>query len=410
MSTTLITILGKGRYDEKTGYKRATYQFADGTQRITPYFGLALAEHIQPQKLIILGTAGSMWDVLVEQHLAQNNSHETLRLELMDSASQNAVTQDLLDRITPLLQESIAHEVVLRLIPSGKTDAEQIGILESIAHTLGKQQTHLHIDITHGFRHLAIVGFLSAAMLERLRSQLHVESLWYGALDMTQDDITPVIRLDGLNAVQGWVSALDRFDANGDYSVFAPLLEADGLPADKAERLTEAAFFEATTQIPNAARSLRTLLPEMEARALQGASALFQDQLKKRLQWARLDDLAEQQRILALRALERGDLLRTAILGLESLISKQIQNAKRDPYDYRARKSEDEQLQYEIKNDQHPDWLRQAYWNMKNLRNSMTHGTPPDIPYLQQLIKNPDRLRKELESTLGRLNTSYFSS
>ncbi len=344
-----------------------------------------------------------MWGVLIE-HFTKHDQHETLRLELMYAEGQSAVTQGLLDRVTGLLQESLAQELVLRLIPSGKTNEEQIGILEAIANTLGKQQNHLHIDITHGFRHLAIIGFLSAAMLHRLRALIHVEALWYGALDMTQNDITPVIRLDGLSAVQSWISALDRFDASGDYSVFAPLLQADGLPVDKANCLIDAAFFEATSQIPNAARSLCTLLPALETHSLSGASALFQDQLIKRIKWARGSDLAEQQRILALRALARGDLLRTTILGLESLISRRTQDAKLDPYDFKNRESESGKLQAEVNGNQHPDWLRNSYRNLKNLRNSMAHGTPPTIPHLQQLIKNPERLRKELESILGRIN------
>jgi len=404
MKATLITILGKGR-DNTTGYRPATYRFDNGHECVTPYFGLALAEHLQPETLLILGTAGSMWGVLVENHV-KGGEHEELRLELMEAESRGAVTQDLLNRITHLLQEFIAHEVILRIIPEGKDDHEQIGILSVIAHTLGKHQTDVHFDITHGFRHLAIIGFLSAAMLERLRTQLHIKSLWYGALDMTRHGVTPVIRLNGLSNVQRWISALDRFDASGDYGIFAPLLEIDGFPSDKAKSLIDAAFYESTNQIPNAARSLRTMLPELRSCALPGASTLFQDQLKKRLQWAGLDDLAEQQRILALRALSRGDLLRTAILGLESLISRQIQNAKRDPYDYIARKSEDERIQSEFRAGLHPDWLQKAYWKMKNLRNSMAHGTPPETDNLKQLIKNPKRLCDEMESILGQLNSA----
>ena len=400
MSTTLITILGKGRYDEKSGYKRATYQFADGTQCATPYFGLALAEQLKPETLIILGTAGSMWDVLIEQHLTDAEQHETLRLELMESASKNAVTQDLLDRITPLLQASITHEITLRIIPNGQSDDEQIGILQVIAHTLGKRQNRIHIDITHGFRHLAIVGFLSAAMLERLRTQLSIEALWYGALEMTRNEITPVIRLDGLSAVHHWVSALDRFDANGDYGVFAPLLEADGLPTDKAKCLIDAAFYEATTQTPNAARSLQTLLPLLDT-PLKGASSLFQAQLKQRLQWAKGDNLAKQQHLLAQRALKRGDYLRACILGFEALLSHQVQTEQRDPHNFEHRKDAEDLL----KKGDHAQWFNQAYWELKNLRNSMAHGTPPNIPQLEKLIKNHERLSKQLEKILGQINT-----
>lgn len=403
MSTTLITILGKGRDNPLTGYREATYQFDEQTKLKTPFFGLALAEHLKPKTLVILGTAGSMWGVLIE-HFANHDHNETLRLELMDTESQGAVTQNLLDRVTPLLQESIAHEVVLRLIPNGKSDEEQIGILQVIADTLGKQQTNIHIDITHGFRHLAIIGFLSAAMLERLRTQLNIEALWYGALDMTQAGNTPVIRLDGLNAVQQWVSALDRFDANGNYGVFAPLLEADGLPTDKVRCLVDAAFYETTTQIANAARSLQTLLPLLDT-PLKGASNLFQAQLKQKLQWAQGDNLAKQQHLLAQRALKRGDYLRVCILGLEAIITRYCLTEQLDYNQPKPRETAVEKIQKAIKNKELAEWQSKSYQMLNTLRNSMAHGTKPTYQPAEALIKNRERLPKELETLLGQIGT-----
>jgi len=403
MPKTLLTILGKGRDNLQTGYRTANYRFADGTTRSTPFFGLALAEHLKPQTLVILGTNGSMWGVLVE-HFAQEGEHETLRLELMEAEAQGNVTQALLDRATPLLQRSIAHEVVLKLIPGGEHDHEQVGILEVIADTLGKKQAQLHFDITHGFRHLAIIGFLSAAMLERLRSQLQVDALWYGALDMTQNNTTPVIRLDGLNAVQNWVSALDRFDASGNYGVFTPLLEADGLPHDKANCLKDAAFYETTTQVASAARSLNTLLPALET-PLSGASALFQQQLTQRLNWARDNNLARQQRLLAERALKRGDYLRCCILGLESLITYECDQMQLDPYDYRQRKEASEAIHDNRPSANVPDWLKKSFGTLNSLRNAMAHGTRPPYKPHQDLIRNPQRLGGELQRILGQIGT-----
>ena len=43
-----------------------------------------------------------------------------------------------------------------------------------------------------------------------------------------------------------WLEALDRFDATGDYGVFAPLLIEDGVPEAKVECLEDAAFYERT--------------------------------------------------------------------------------------------------------------------------------------------------------------------
>lgn len=404
MATTLITVLGKGRDNTQTGYRPARYQFDDNKQYATAYFGLALAQHIHPDSIIMLGTSGSMWGVLVE-NFATEGSDEELRLELIEAEAQSRVSQELLDRIAPLLNKVIGRPISPQLIPAGQTSDEQIGILNVIAKALGKSQQNVHFDLTHGFRHLGMIGFLSSFMLERLRSQINVAGLWYGALDMTQNHLTPVLRLDGLHAVQLWVSALDGFENSGNYALFAPLIQADGFPADKAKSLTEAAFFESTNNIPNAARSLRTVLAALEA-PLQGASALFQERLKKNLAWANHQDLAEQQRILALRALERGDPLRAAILGIEALITRECQNKQSDPLDYQQRETIDKQFQKQIRDNEHPEWKRNAYWNMKNLRNAMAHGTPPAIPHLQQLMKNPQRLQNELRSILSRLTNN----
>jgi CRISPR-associated Csx2 family protein len=408
MSTTLITVLGKGRDDPKTGYREATYQFSNEDPHKTAFFGLALAEHLKPDSIIMLGTAGSMWGVLVEKH-AIDGEDEELRLELIEAETEARVTQEMLNRVAPLLTRILKRSITLRLIPSGKDASEQIEILDVIASAIGKNQNDLHFDLTHGYRHLGMIGFLSSFMLERLRKQVNVHGLWYGALDMTQNGITPVLRLDGLNAVQKWVSALDKFDANGDYGIFAPLLEADGFPKDKAQNLKKAAFATRTTNVADAARHLQAVLslldePDM---LLRGASALFRENLKKNLRWARANTLDEQQRLLALQALERGDFLRTTILGLEALISRLCLENKADPLDYKVREEFDKKFQIEIKQDKQRDWKSDAYWKLKNLRNAMAHGIPPSYQALQKLMKNEEHLAKELQGILSRLSNEH---
>lgn len=405
MSTTLITVLGKGRDNTQTGYREATYQFDRGEQHKTPYFGLALAQHLNPDTLIMLGTSGSMWGVLVENH-AIDGEDEELRLELIEAATEARVTQDLLDRLTPLLKRILGRTFIPRIIPAGNDESEQIEILDVIATAIGKTQNDLHFDLTHGYRHLGMIGFLSSFMLERLRRKIHVLGLWYGALDMTQNEITPVLRLDGLNAVQKWVSALDKFDANGDYGIFAPLLEADGFPKNMSQNLRRAAFSQRTTNIFDAARHLQNVLIALDT-PLTGASALFRETLKKRLRWANTGSLGEQQRLLAIQELERGDLLRTAILGLEAFISRLCLENNVNPLDYKMREEIDKKFQEEIKQNRQHDWKSKAYWNLKNLRNAMAHGTQSSHQETRELLKNDVRLAKELQSILSKLSTEH---
>jgi CRISPR-associated Csx2 family protein len=65
--STLISFLGKGRADLKTGYRIASYRFDAGFARSVPFFGLALTDYLKPDRLVLVGTAGSMWDVFFER-------------------------------------------------------------------------------------------------------------------------------------------------------------------------------------------------------------------------------------------------------------------------------------------------------------------------------------------------------
>ena len=302
MSHTLVTFLGRTRQDPRTGYQRASYQFPDeGAPRETTFFGMALAGHLKPDAAVVLGTGGSQWSMLVEQ-LAQGDEAETERLELLEAEAHSGIKQPMLDNVASLMSQAVGLTVTPRLIPSGKDADEQYEILGAIADTVPNGD--VSFDLTHGFRHLGMVGFLSAFMLERVRN-LHVRGLWYGALDMTDaaSGITPVLRLDGLARVRRWVDALDRFDATGDYGVFAPLLIEDGVAPDKARCLERAAFFERTQNLSDAARQLRTFLPVLDA-PLSGAAGLFRSRLAERLRWVKSKGLAEHQ---DLEALARGD-------------------------------------------------------------------------------------------------------
>ena len=58
---TFVTFLGRGRDSKTTGYREATYEFPNGAQKTTAFFGLALAAYIQPNRIGILGTRSSQF-------------------------------------------------------------------------------------------------------------------------------------------------------------------------------------------------------------------------------------------------------------------------------------------------------------------------------------------------------------
>jgi len=346
----------------------------------------------------LLGTESSMWDVLIENLPGIAEAEEALRLEMMEAVAAGSVTVDLLDRAQPLVQRAVARPVRLRLIPFGRDAAEQRQILECIEQAAGHGE--VSIDVTHGFRHLPMLSLVSAFVLERLGRT--VTGIYYGALEMTAGGHTPVLRLDGLLTIQRWVEALAVFDASGDYGVFAPLLAADGVPADKTRCLQDAAFFERISNVADATRQLRTFLPALDA-PLPGASGLFQKRLRERLAWARESNLAARQRKLAHQYLHRGDFVRAAIFGYESLVSRLCIEQGCDPLDYPVREQVAQAFGAELHAGEHTDGKRNAFLTLKNLRNALAHGTPPTREALQRLLRDRDNLAAEIQRCLQRL-------
>ena len=395
MAHTLVTFLGRGLENRQIGYRKATYQFPDGWSRETAFFGLALAHYLEVDRAVILGTSGSMWGVLVE-NLAREGQDEEARLELLEAETQKAVTQNILDRVESIMSRTVGRAVLPRLVSFGANPNEQYDILTSIADAIPNGQ--VSFDLTHGFRHLGMIGFLSAFMLEQVR-HLNVCGLWYGALDMTGNGTTPVLQLDGLTRVRRWVEALDRFDATGDYGVFAPLLIEDDVPEDKARCLKDAAFFERISNDRDAKRKLDTFLPVLNT-PLSGASGLFQERLKDRLEWAKEPTRAKCQHKLALQYLERTDFVRAAIFGLEAFITHECSHRQLNPDERKNREAVTQTLNTagNLVGDKY-----QAYRTLNALRNTMAHGTLPKQPEIKALLGNRSKLREVIEREIKRL-------
>lgn len=402
MSRTCVTFLGRGRVNIEIGYKETTYQFPkdrkfpDSFKKTTAFFGLALADYIKPDCVVILGTCRSQWGVLVE-NLVKTNEEEEARIELLEAETGQGVSQGMLDGLTQLLREAVGVPVVPRLIPFGRNEAEQYEILEIIAENV-KDGT-VSLDLTHGFRHFGMIGFLSAFMLERMR-KLEVSDLWYGALDMTQDGVTPVLKLDGLDRVQRWLNALSRFDATGDYGEFVQLLIEDDVPRDKAQCLEDAAFHERTFNLSASAQKVSTFLPELD-KTLAGASGLFQKRLSERLAWVRAGRLSERQGELARQYLERRDYLRAALFGWEALVTWACEIKNKDSSDINQRRELDineclklkENLQMERFEGQAD--VHKAGKNLRQIRNALAHANKPSKE-CQKMLQSETSLRQSL--------------
>ncbi|GIU78550.1 MAG: hypothetical protein KatS3mg005_1788 [Bryobacteraceae bacterium] len=414
--STLVSFLGRSQPDNPCGYRPATYAFPGGN-RTTTFMGFELARILKPARVVIMGTDASMWDHLVE-HLADGepaqwaDSDEVLcaRLALIDEVKRQNVSGATLEKVLPIFRDRFQCEVLPRLIPYGRTPGEQEQILQAIAEAV--PDGDVHFDVTHGFRHLSMVAFTSAFMLGRLR-RVRVQSLWYGALDMTRDGVTPVVKLEGLNQVHEWTLALARFEASGDYGVFAELLENGGLPSSAVNNLRQAAFFERILNVSQAAARLKIVLGELQ-KPLRGPAELFRETLLARLDWARRGETYDHQRHLAWEYLKRGDLPRAAAFGFEAVLTRLCIKADRDAHDYGQRMTAWTELKDLIRKRDHAGRMRSCRRELnllRGIRNSLAHGLPARGKDVAPLLQEPGKLSVELERifecALGRPGSSW---
>ena len=388
MTHTLISFLGRGNPDRGKRYRQATYEFGAGQRQTTEFFGLGLTRQIQPDRLLILGTTGSMWDVLLFS-LGLGQEHDEALLALTESADADRTTQEELDRLTAVVSERLGLPVTLRLIPYGRDTGEQVEILQRMALDIAEGDA-VTLDVTHGLRHLPMLAQMSALYLRRVKN-VEVRGLYYGALDMTRNGWTPVMNLAGLLRIADWVGALNTFDKDGDYGVFADLMEQDGVLAPQANYLRRAAFRERISNAWEARADLRNLDTVLDS-GLPGVSALFANQLRTRIRWHKGQDLKNWQRDLAIEYLGRGDYVRSVIFALEGFETSLVDSKNgENELNFSHREKAVEEYWNGLRGQQA---LREDYALLNGLRNALAHGTRPKSNRLgktiERVLSDPD--------------------
>jgi CRISPR-associated Csx2 family protein len=385
MAHILISFLGKS--SKKDGqYRQANYDFGNGSHKTGRFFSFALKQHIQPDRLVMLGTSGSMWDVLCA------DDHEQWA-ELSEAVEADSVTQAQLDAFAIPASLALQVDCQLKRIPYGDNLTEQVEILQIMAAAIQAGDT-VSLDLTHGLRHLPMLGLLSAMYLQTARA-VTINGIYYGALDRTKDDLTPVMQLNGLLNIAEWLHALDGFNKTGNLAPFSKLLQQDGMAQETAQCLEEAAFFENTLNIPNARAPLKKFTAATKD-GLTGIGALFEDSLKERIAWHKEDNLYLRQRSNACFYLQQGDYLRAAALGYEAFITCRVQQDKTvpklDPQNFEHR----QQIKDSLKKNN-------DYKLLNNLRNALAHGTRSDLAEVQRALSSKGNLHAELNRIFNSL-------
>lgn len=390
---TLVTFLGRS-IRPADGYQHVAYELPDGSVQEAAFVGYALADTLGPDRLVILGTTGSMWDQLLEAGRGTSlpdTDHETL----MEAVDAEDVGQTQLDTLAAALTDSLGRSVTLALIPSGLTEADQAGVLDVLVRHV-EDSDELYLDITHSYRHLPMLVVMAVLYLRALRPALTVQQVFYARLRQWEKRAS-VQELGGILHFADWLTALQRTEVTGDYRPVADLI-AD---PDIAQALAAGSFKETIHQGQQARGDLRQARQGLAERPLTGAGALFQPLLTERTDWVDRQQLDQRQAAHARAALAREDFLRAALYGFEAYVTRLVRRfgpANPDPNHYATREAA--RFEYEQNGPANADWA--AYKRLRGLRNVLAHGNQADGD-IRPALQSRQSMRRMLGDCLDTL-------
>ena len=314
MANVLITTLGRG-FRADGGYRKAIYKMPDGTtSHATPFIGMALVEmlpHID--RLVVLGTPGSIWDAWWQCDEVLLEHHEDLFERISSNVGKEVKDESGLRELAGVLGASIKKSVECIYISESFDTPSQLGIL-SVISSIANKNDCVFIDVTHGFRHLPMLELLSAFLN---RGKFHVCSIFYGAYEKTEEGITPVIDLAGLMNLQEWIEAMAVLRETGSV---VPLSRIPSMERFRAD-LEQYQFFVQMNNVGNARGCSNRIRGLINSGMLPPEGELFKENLLSIFDWGADQDYAKRQLAQAKTALKTGDYLRAIILLNEATIS-----------------------------------------------------------------------------------------
>ena len=230
--------------------------------------------------------------------------------------------------------------------------------------------------------------------------------------DLSQNDKTPVMRLDGLQQIHHWQNALAIYDQTGNIAIFANLLAKLDINPQAIRILEQAAFAEQTHNLRQSRDKIENLLALLDKESPNSLLNFLLPSLKERLQknknsapWQQRFDMAE-------RALANKDYLRAALYGYEGIFERILAHQKNSSENYEERKNSVHQYIKQRKNQTQQanrnhryakDKFVDKYYKLNKIRNMIAHGE--EDSEIRGMLNNETQLSDNLKDYLLILKT-----
>ncbi|BCD68474.1 TIGR02221 family CRISPR-associated protein [Nitratiruptor sp. YY09-18] len=180
----LISLLGKGLYqkeNKKYDYSLTSYKIEDKIIQ-SKLVGDALRRLYNPDKIFIVGTVESLWN-LADEYIRD-------------------------------------YEKVI--IPFGKNSEEFWKVFEVLI-SLDVDNSEIYFDITHGFRSLPLFISTILQFFKNFKNT-EIKGVYYGIFEAKEGDITPIVNMLPFIELNQWIESANIFKKYGDGREIAQLI------------------------------------------------------------------------------------------------------------------------------------------------------------------------------------------
>ncbi|NLM60321.1 MAG: TIGR02221 family CRISPR-associated protein [Clostridium sp.] len=307
MAKILISSLGTGVLKKNTStreYSKAVYRFSDsGKEYKTSFVAAALSEHIEVDKLYLVGTSKSMWEE-VYSHFASVSDQsldQDYWVELGEKVASFQVGQpninedDLrtvnkaIDGYLKFLRNSATGGSHCFIIDYGLNEKElwsNFDVFMRIADNL-EEGDEIYLDITHAFRSIPLFMYLMLDLIKILNSNKNfkIAGLYYGMLEANRDlGYAPIVDLSPLYNITLWARGAYNFINFGNGYLLAELIKDDKI-SEKIRNISNLVNINYIDEFKREIDSLNYLLksnesPEFVVKYMQPYLQSFIDRFK----------------------------------------------------------------------------------------------------------------------------------
>ena len=273
----LIAGIGGGKNKETGTYRVANYKIENKVYEQRSFITSALEEHYSIDKIIFIGTTGSMWDNLYEFYSKkyQKNYDENYHLDLMGVIDNATMDTDINSLNLTKFNETFKDKILGIVTKYGMNELE---IFENFNLIIKLQDEledgdEVYLDITHSFRSNAFWMFLVMNYLTDVEDKnITVNAITYGMLEAQKDGVAPVVDLNAFYKILQWIKGANTLKEYGNSYLIEENIE-NGKLSKKLKNFSDALNMNYIASLRQSINSLKKLEDDIDN--LEGPAKLI---------------------------------------------------------------------------------------------------------------------------------------